>query len=186
VRAAKTSEVKKYITSAEWCLGWTHRQLGNYRSSLTHLQAAYLLSSSASADEVELQLLHCKCGIELVESLRFEDRDKAVSLAHDVETKCTALSDGNIHGTSLVALGEAVNQVQQNQEALEHLNHARTMLQAEAVKNAPYPANIYQLIARAHYDERRFPDAIQEAWKFVESSSNQTSQRYIRSLWNLA
>jgi hypothetical protein len=107
VKAAKASVVKRYLVSAIWCLGWTYRQLGDYHSSYNHLQEAYLLSSDSSACDMELQRLHCQCGIDLVEVARitFEDKGKAVSLAREVESKCSALSDDHIHGRSLVVSG---------------------------------------------------------------------------------
>jgi tetratricopeptide (TPR) repeat protein len=44
----------------------------------------------------------------------------------------------------------------------------------KAVKNIPNLADAYQVIARVHYHEWRLPEAleaIQEAWKLVESTS---------------
>jgi tetratricopeptide (TPR) repeat protein len=179
VKAAKTSGVKRHLASAIWCLGWTYRQLGDDRTSYDHLQEAYLLSNEPSEDE-ELQRLHCKCGIDLVEvarmTFKFEDRGEVVSLAWDVESKSAALSDDNVHGWSLVRLGDALYESGQPQLALEHLNRARIML--EAVKNIPNLATAYLVIAYIHYRERRLPealDAIQEAWKLVESSDSPNS-----------
>jgi tetratricopeptide (TPR) repeat protein len=172
VKAAKASVVKRYLVSAIWCLGWTYRQLGDYHSSYNHLQEAYLLSRDSSACDMELQRLHCQCGIDLVEVARVVDKGKAVSLAREVESECSALSDDHVHGRSLVILGANLHQTRQWQEALEHLNRARIMLQA--VKNIPNLADAYQVIARVHYHEWRFPEAleaIQEAWKLVESTS---------------
>jgi tetratricopeptide (TPR) repeat protein len=122
--------------------------------------------------DMELQRLHCKCGIDLVEVARMTlgDKGKVVSLARDVESKCAAISDDHIHGRSLGRLGSALRAAGQTQEAMEHLNRARIML--KAVKNTPYLAAVYQVIAQLHYYERRLPealDAIQEAWKLVES-----------------
>jgi tetratricopeptide (TPR) repeat protein len=166
LEAAKASEVKRYLVSAVWCLGWTYRQLGDDHSSYNHLQEAYLLSSDTSPGDMELQRLHCKCGIDLVEVARvtFEDKSKVVSLARDVERKCAAISDDHIHGWSLVRLGSALRQAGQLQDVLEHLNRARIML--KAVKNTTYLATAYHVVARLHYYERRLPealDAIQEA-----------------------
>jgi hypothetical protein len=70
VKAAKASGVKRYIASAVWCLGRTYRQLGDHHSSYNHLQEAHLLSNDPSPGDVELQRLHCKCGIDLVEVAR--------------------------------------------------------------------------------------------------------------------
>jgi tetratricopeptide (TPR) repeat protein len=172
VKAAKASTVKTYIASAVWCLGWTYRQLGDDRSSYNHLQEAYLLSSDPSPGDMELQRLHLKCGIDLVEVARvtLEDKGKVVSLARDVESKCATISDDHIHGRSLGRLGSALHAAGQTQEAMEHLNRARVML--KAVKNIPYLAGVYEVIAGVHYYEWRLPEAleaIQEAWKLVES-----------------
>jgi hypothetical protein len=83
VKAAKTSGVTRYIASAVWCLGWTYRQLGDERSSYSHLQEAHLLSNDTSAGEMTLQRLHCECVIDLVEVARMtlDDDDKLVCLA---------------------------------------------------------------------------------------------------------
>jgi tetratricopeptide (TPR) repeat protein len=180
VKAAKSSGVKCYITSAVWCLGCTYRQLGDRRSSYNHLQEAYLFSSNSSADDMELQRLHCQCGNDLVEvaKLTSEDKAEAVSLARDVEIQCSALSDDNIHGLSLVHLGSALSKARQQQEALVHLNRALIML--KAAKNIPNLATAYQVIA--HYREWRLPealDAIQEAWKLVESGSDANAKALI-------
>jgi len=173
VKAAKTSGVKRYIASAVWCLGWTYCQLSDYHSSYDHLYAAYRLSDDPSAGEVELRQLHCRCGIDLAEVARlaFEDKGKVVSLAQDVESKCAALSDDEVHGWSLVCLGSALIVVQQRQQALTHLNSAQIML--KAVKNTLYLAYAYQTIARVYFHEGMLPealDAIQEACKLVEPS----------------
>jgi len=175
VKAAKGSGVKIYIASAVWCLGWTHRQLGDHRPSYNYLREAHLLSNVNSAGEMELRRLHCKCGIDLVDAARItiDDKNEVVSLARDVESKCAALSDDQVHGWSLVVLGSALNKTRQRQEALEHLNRARIML--KAVENTPNLAIAYQVIARIHYRERRFTEAlgaIREACKLIESSGS--------------
>jgi tetratricopeptide (TPR) repeat protein len=182
MKAAKASRVKRYIASALWCLGWTYRQLGNHHSSYNPLQEAYQLSSDSSASDMELQRLHCECGIDFVEIawVTFEDKGEAVSLARDVEIQCAALSDDNVHGRSLVRLGAALYKALQRQEALEHLNRARIML--KAVKNIHNLAVVYQVIARVHYREWRLPealDAIQEAWKLIESGSDLNAKALI-------
>jgi tetratricopeptide (TPR) repeat protein len=90
------------------------------------------------------------------------------------------LSDDHLHGWSLVRLGAALNEAEQRQEALEHLNRALIML--KAVKNIPYLASAYQVSAVVLDRERRLPealDAIQEAWKLIESSSNLNTQAII-------
>jgi tetratricopeptide (TPR) repeat protein len=61
-----------------------------------------------------------------------------------------------------------------------HLNRALIML--KAVKNIPNLAIAYQVIARVHYREWRLPealDAIQEAWKLVESGSDPNAKALI-------
>jgi tetratricopeptide (TPR) repeat protein len=86
--------------------------------------------------------------------------------------KCAAISDNLIHGRSLTILGAALNQAQQPQEALVHLDHARALLRA--VGSAPSLTTTCLDIAHAHYLEWRLPealDAIQEAWKHLESSA---------------
>jgi tetratricopeptide (TPR) repeat protein len=181
VNAAKASGTQRYVASAVWCLGRTYRQLGDLTSAFNHLQEARLLSNDPSGG-VELQRLHCQCGIDLVEAARltFDDADEAVSLARDVESNCAALSDDRVHGWSLVALGSALNTAGQQQEALVHLNRARIML--KAVKNTPYLAEAYQTIARVHYRDQRLPealDAIQQAWKLVETIDNPILQAEI-------
>jgi tetratricopeptide (TPR) repeat protein len=178
-KAAKASGVKRHIASAVWCLGSTHRQLGDHRSSYKHLKEAYLLSNDHSAGEVELQRIHCQCGIDLVAVTRRTSKDKAeaVSLAQEVESECAALSDDQIHGRSLVHLGSALSTAQRPQEALDYLNRARIKL--ESLKTTPYLATACQAIAREHFYEWRIPealDAIQEACKLIESVSNLNAQ----------
>jgi len=179
VKAARASGVKRYIVSAIWCLGCTYGQLGDDHY-FKYLQEAHSLSNDPSAGDVELQRLHCKCGLDLVDAARmtFEDKSEVVSLARDVEIQCAALSDDHIHGMSLVVLGAALNAPGQRyvpghrEEALEHLNRALTML----AENSSYLA--YQIIARVQYYERRFTealDAIQKAWKLVESNVDPSS-----------
>ena len=172
VTAANASGVERYIASAVWCLGKTYNRLGDHHHSFNHLQEAYQLFDTHS-DEVESQRLGGQCGMDLVNVARvtLQDKGKAVSLARDVEMKCAALSDDLIHGRSLTILGTALNQARQTQEALVHLDRARAMLRA--VGNTPSLTTACLAIARAHYLEWRFPealDAIQEAWKHLESS----------------
>jgi len=181
VKAARSSGVKRCIVSAVWCLGWTHRLLGGYHSSYNHLQEAYILSHSTSADDVALQWLHCQCGIYLVEIVKIlsEDKGQVVSLARNVETEC-ALSDDLTHARSLVRVGDALHEARERQEALVHLNRARIML--TTLNNTTYLAGAYHVIAKVHYYERRILealDAIREAWKLLETSSNPSSQAFI-------
>jgi hypothetical protein len=173
VTAANASGVEKYKASAVWCLGKTYDRIGDHRHSYDHLQEAYRLFNTLPS-EVESQRLGCQCGIDLAGVARstLQDKDKAVSLARDVEMKCAGLSDNVIHGRSLNVLGIALTEARQPQEALVHLDRARAMLRV--VGDIPNLANACRLIARAHYKERRLPealDAVQEAWKLVESSA---------------
>ena len=182
VKAARSSGIKKCIVAAVRCLGWTYRLLGGYESSYNHLQEAYLLSHGTSAGDVELQWLHCQCGIYLVEIVKIlsEDKGQVVSLAREVEIKCAALSDDLSHARSLVRVGDALHEARQREEALVHLDRARNML--IALNNTTYLAGAYHVIAKVHYYERRILealDAIQEAWKLLESSSNPSSQAFI-------
>jgi tetratricopeptide (TPR) repeat protein len=179
VTAANASGVERYIASAAWCLGRTYYRLGDHRHSYSHLQEAYQRFDTLPPGEVESQQLGGRCGIDLVDVARttLTDKNKAVSLARDVEMKCAALSDNLVHGRSLVSLAAALIQARQMQEALVHLDCARDML--KAVGNIPNLARAYQVTARVHYNEQRLPeavDAIQEAWKLMESSNSPKEQ----------
>jgi tetratricopeptide (TPR) repeat protein len=173
VTAAKASGIKRYLASAVWCLGRTHYQLSNDRLSYHHLQEAYRLFNTLPPDDLELQRLGGQCGIDLVDTARLalDDKGKAVSLARDIEMKCAALSDDLIHARSLIFLGFALNTAQQGQEALVHLEHARTIL--KAANNTPNLAEACQAIAHVHYyHEGMVPEAlnaVEEAWKHAES-----------------
>jgi tetratricopeptide (TPR) repeat protein len=173
VTAANASGVGRYKASAVWCLGKTYDRIGDHRHSYDRLQEAYQLFNTLPS-EGESRRLGGLCGIDLAGVARstLQNKDKAVSLARDVEMKCAALSDNVIHGRSLNVLGIALIEAGQLQEALVHLDRARAMLRA--VGNTPNLANAYRLIARVHYKEQRLPealDAVQEAWKLVESNT---------------
>jgi len=181
VMAAKASGVVRYIASAVWCLGQTHALLGDHLSSYDHLKEAYRLFNALPPGEVESQRLGGKCGIDLVDVARMalpvERMDKVVSLARNVEKKCAALSDHIIHGRSLVFLGIVMLYVHQWQEALHHLDQARTML--KAVGNTYNLAETCQVISWVHSQQRRLPeaqDAIQEAWKYAKLTENTSIQ----------
>ena len=127
VMAAKASGVRRYVASAVWCLGMTYFRLGVLDTSYNHIQEAYQLFSKPPAREVELQRSGGLCGIDFVENARFILKPKKVaSLARDVEKRCSALSD-DVHGSSLLQLGIALNQVEQRQEALYYMDRARTI-----------------------------------------------------------
>ena len=177
VMATKASGVVRYIASAVWCLGRTYHQLGDYIPSYNHLQEAYGLFNTLPPGEVESQRLGGLCGIDLVDAAQMafepEHNDAVVSLAREVERKCTALSDDLVHGRSLVLLGVVLRQGQQWQEALCHLDCATTML--KALGNTPNLAYAFQAIYWVHYDEGRLPmalNAIEEAWKLAEVAGN--------------
>jgi len=180
--AAKESGVEKYIALAVWCLGRTYYQLGDHDPSYNYLQEAYQLFNNLPSDDVEAQRLGSQCGIDLVDvaCMVLQNESEVVSLARlaqDVEMKCATLMDDLIHGQSLVLLGTALDVTKQQQEALVHLEHARVML--KAIGNTHSLAEACQIIARVHYREGRLPeamDAIQEAWKHIESSASPSGQ----------
>jgi len=182
IMAAKESGVKKYIALAVWCLGRTYYQIGDYYTSYNYLQEACQLFNDLPSNEIESQRLSSQCGIDLVDvaCMALQDKSEAVSLARNVEMKCATLMDDLIHGRSLVLLGTALNVAKQRQEALVHLEHARTML--KAIGNTHNLAEACQSIARVHYREKRLPeamDAIQEAWSHIESSASPSDQSNI-------
>ena len=183
VLAARGSGIQMYIASAVWCLGRTNFQLGNFDISYKHMQEAYQLFNTLPPSEVESQRLGCLCGIDLVNNARFTlPNNEVVSLAWDVEKKCTALSDDLVHGRSLLELGVALYEAQQRQEALCHMDHARNIF--KTVGNTLNLARAYQFISWVHYAENRLPealDAIEEAWKYAEL----TDSRYIQTCVSL-
>jgi tetratricopeptide (TPR) repeat protein len=174
VMAAKASGAQRFIASAVWCLGLTYVRLGNHGTSYHHIQEAYQLFNTLPPGEVESQRLGGICGIDLVENARFIlQADEVVSLARDIEKKCTALSDDLVHGRSLLNLGIALNEVQQQQEALYYMDRARTMF--KAVGHTLNLARAYHVISFVHLDEHRLPEAldtIEEAWKYAELTAS--------------
>jgi len=107
-------------------------------------------------------------------------KGEVVSLARDVEKKCSALSDDVIHGRSLVRLRAVLRQALQPQEDLRYLDQARTMLKAAG--NIPTLATACQFISWVHYHEGRVQealDAIEEAWKYAESTDSPSIQANI-------
>ena len=177
VIAAKASGVQRYMASAVWCLGLTNFRLGNFNTSYNHMQEAYQLFSALPPGEVESQRLGGLCGIDLVENARFIlQADEVVSLARDVEKKCSSLSD-DVHGSSLLKLGIALNKVHQRQEALYYMERAKTMF--KAVGHTLNLARAYHVISWVHRRLHRLSDAldaIEEAWKYAEL----TTSRYIQ------
>ena len=180
VMAAKASGVRRYVASAVWCLGMTYFRLGVLDTSYNHIQEAYQLFSKLPAREVELQRSGGLCGIDFMENARFILKPKnVVSLARDVEKRCSALSD-DVHGSSLLQLGIALNQVEQRQEALYYMDRARTIF--IAVGHNLYLAQAYHVITWVHLAENRLPDAldaIKEAWKYAELTASRHSQSSI-------
>ena len=181
VMAAKASGVQRYTASAVWCLGMTYSRLGIYDTSYNHIQEAYQLFNTLPPGEIESQRLGSLCGIDLVEDARFIlEADEVVSLARDVEKKCSSLSDDVVHGSSLLKLGIALNKVhwQRRQEALYYTDRARTIF--KAVGHTLNLARAYHAISWVHLDEHKFPDALaaaEEAWKYAEL----TASRYFQS-----
>ena len=181
VMVAKASGVQKHIASALWCLGRTYNLLGNWDTSYNHMQEAYLLFNTLPHGEIESQRLGGLCGIDLVNSARLIlPADEVVSLAWDVQKKCTALSDDLLHGRSLLELGKALYRSQQWQEALNYMDQARTVF--KAVGNTLHLARAYHVISWVHDIEHRLSDAldaIEEAWKYAEMTDSRSIQTYI-------
>ena len=178
VMATKASGVQRYIAPAVWCLGKTHYQLGNYDTSYNHIQKAYRLFNTFRPGEVESRRLGGLCGIDLVDVARFVLRaDEVLSLAWDVEKKCSALSDDLVHGRSLLQLGKALYVAKQYEEALYYLGQAGTVFVAVGM---PFRlAFVYQSISWVHEGEHRLLDAldaIEEASKYAALNANQCSQ----------
>jgi len=180
--AAKASGIKRYIASAVWCLGWTYAQLGDHHSSYAHLQEAYLVFNTLPPGEVDSQRLRGRCGINLVHTalMVLWDNDEILFLARDIEKTCAALSDNITHGRSLMHLAAVLQQAQQPQEALCHLDKARTML--KAVGNIHNLADAYRITFWVYYGQGRLPEAlgaIEEAWKHGQLTENVSIQAQI-------
>ena len=181
VMVAKASGVQRYIASAVWCLGRTYSLLGNYDTSYNHMQEAYQLFNTLSPGEVESERLGCLCGIDLVNVARFIlPADEVVSLAQDVETKCTALLDDYVQGRSFLALGKALYDAQEWQEALHYIDQSRTVFKAMgSIYNL---ACAYQYVSWVHEREDRLTDAldaIEEAWKYAKFTDSRILQSSI-------
>jgi len=157
VIAAKASGVQRHIASAVWCLGQTYAEIGDHHSSYDHLREAYRLFNTLPLGEVELQRFGGQCGIDLGDAARMALQDKVeiISLARDVETKCAALPDNVIHGSSLVLLGAVLKEARRPQEALRYLDQARTMLKAAG--NTYNLADAYRITSWVHYVRGGFP-----------------------------
>ena len=181
VIAAQSSGVQRYVASAVWCLGVTYYRLGIYDTSYKHIQEAYHLFNALPRGEVESQRLGGLCGIAVVEVARPILRaDEVVSLAWEVEKRCSALSDDVVHGSSLLKLGLALNQAEQRQEALYYMDRARTVF--KAIGDNYWLARAYHVISWVHLDEHSFSDAldaIEEAWKYAELTASRNIQMTI-------
>ena len=197
VSMAKSFGNKKYIASSLWCLGTTCNYLSEFYASYNHLQEAYQLyntllpsqkwydlpkgflrkkhsprSVTRSPGERELYLHCCRCGIDMVEGARltFEDGDKVVSMARDVEKQVATVLDDRIHARSLMILGSVLDEFGDRQEALRHLERAKLMTISSSSRSS-----IYFWIASVHYNEKRLPealDAAEEAWKLAEPDND--------------
>ena len=178
VSMAKTSGVKKNIASALWCLGATYGFLGEFHVAYDHLQEAYQLFNALLPGDRELQRLCCRCGIDMVQvdaaRLTFQDGDKAVSLARDVERQSATFSDDLTHAHSMIILGLVLDSFGYREEALGHLERAKLMVMgSKLLFDACYS------IALLHYHENRLPealDAVKEAWEYAESSNSLVDQ----------
>ena len=196
VSMAKAFGDKKYIASSLWCLGATYGHLGEFYAAYTHVHEAYQLFNSLlpspkwydlrkvllrkknsprvvtmSPGNLELHRLCCRCGISMVKGARltFEDGDKVVSLARDVEKQAASISDDYIHAESLIVLGLVLDGYGERQEALRHLERAKLMATGTLTSSVDF------WIALVHYHEKRLPealDAAEEAWKLSEPRNN--------------
>ena len=193
VMAAKATEVQRYIALALWCLGMTCFRLARNFDSFTYMREAFRIFYNHLDGEVELIRLGVLCGIDFlggimqfglhsyISSSVDENLNLEIDWARMMVKKCATISDHDsddlVHGCSLLSLGIALNNAQQRQEALCHMDHARTIF--VAVGHTFHLARAYQAISRVHLNEHRLRDAldaIEEAWKYAES----TASRYIQ------
>jgi tetratricopeptide (TPR) repeat protein len=177
VSMVKASGVKRYIASTLWCLGVTYGFLGEFYAAYDHVHEAFQLFNTLLPGDRELQRLNCRCGIDLVYEARstFQDGDKAVSLARDIEKQSAAFSDDLTHAQSLIALGSVLEVYGYRQEALCHLERAKLMVMGSTIllSDACYS------IALVHYRENRILEALdtaKEAWKLADLNINLVMQ----------
>ena len=128
-----------------------------------------------SPGDREFQRLCCQCGISMVEGARsiFDDDEKLVSLARDVEKEAATISDDFLHASSLVMLGKVLYSSGDRQEALRHLECAKLM------GIGALNAEVYFWIAYVHHNEKRLPEALyaaEEAWKISETRNSLVNQ----------
>ena len=187
---------KKHIASSLWCMGSTCSYLGEYYAAYDHLKEAHRLYNTLlpsqkwydlsmgflgkkngpraftrNPSKHELHRLCCLCGIDMIEvACIFEDGNKVVSMARDVEKQAATVSDNQIHARSLMTLGSVLDDYGDRREALRHLERAKQMTIA-----SDSLIDVYYLIAYVHYHEKRLPealDAAEEAWKISEPDKN--------------
>ena len=192
VSMSKAFGIKRYIASALWCVGTTYGSLGEHYAAYDHLQEAYQLFNALLPGDRELQWFCCRCGIALAVSANatFEDIDKAVSLARDIEKQCAAFSDDLVHARSLIVLGSTlrhsgwgIGNSGHLQEALRHLDRAKPK-----VVGTVYLADACSSIALVHYYENRLPealDAVKEAWMHAELSNSLVEQAQISLVFGM-
>ena len=176
VSVAKASGVKKYIASTLWCLGTTYGLLGEFYVAYDHLLEAYKLFNSLLPGDLELQRLCCRCGIDLVDGARltFEDGNKAVSLARDVERQSATFSDDLIHTRSMIILGLVLDSFGHRPEALRYLERAKM----KAI-GSDLLSDVCYSITLVHYHENRLPEAlnaVKEAWEHAKSGDSLVHQ----------
>ena len=140
VSTAKAFGNKKHIASSLWCLGRTYDYLGEYYTAYDYVQEAYQLYNALLPGDRELQRLCCQCGIDMVDAARmmFEDGNKVVSLARDIEKQAATVSDDYIHATSLLMLGKVLENHGDRQEALHHLERAKLMRISRSLSSSIY------------------------------------------------
>ena len=103
--------------------------------------------------------------------------DEVLSLAWDVEKKCTALSDDLVHGRSLLELGKVLYDAKRWQEALYYMDRAKTLFMA--VGNTFNLTFVYQSISWVHLREQRLPEAlnaIEDASKYAKLHDHRSLQ----------
>ena len=87
--------------------------------------------------------------------LTFEDGDKVVSLARDIEKQAATVSDDQTHSASLVILGSVLENSGHRQEALHQLGRSKQM--------GITSSEVYFWIAIVHYNEKRVLEALDAA-----------------------
>jgi len=163
----------------------TYSVLGEFYVAYDHLREAYHHFNALLPGDRDLQLLCCRCGIDLVDMVRvmFTDGDKAISLARDVEKLSATVSDDVLHGRSLIGLGLILENFGNRQEALRYLERAKLK-----VMGSIYLSDACYSIAFVLYHENRIPEAldtIKEAWKYTESGNSLVNQAQISLVFGM-